>query len=80
MKICSWQGWFELLLQLWDCSKGLKNEFETAVVNEPLVPEPRKFYCICSIAHQELHYACYLNQQISLNIYLYTSAKYVMVI
>ena len=22
-------------LQLWDFSKGLKNEFETAVVNEP---------------------------------------------
>ena len=28
------------------CSKGLKNEFETAVVNEPLVFEPLKFYCI----------------------------------
>ena len=27
-------------------SKGLKNEFETAVVNEPLVFEPLKFYCI----------------------------------
>ena len=27
-------------------SKGLKNEFETAVVNEPLVVEPLKFYCI----------------------------------
>ena len=26
-------------------SKGLKNEFETAVVNEPLVFEPLKFYC-----------------------------------
>ena len=25
--------------------KGLKNEFETAVVNEPLVIEPLKFYC-----------------------------------
>ena len=27
-------------------SNGLKNEFETAVVNEPLVFEPLKFYCI----------------------------------
>ena len=27
------------------CSKGLKNEFETAVVNEPSVFEPSKFYC-----------------------------------
>ena len=29
-------------------SKGLKNEFETAVVNEPSVFEPLKFYCISS--------------------------------
>ena len=27
-------------------SKGLKNEFETVVVNEPSVFEPLKFYCI----------------------------------
>ena len=27
-------------------SWGLKNEFETAVVNEPSVFEPLKFYCI----------------------------------
>ena len=27
-------------------SKGLKNQFETAVVNEPSVFEPLKFYCI----------------------------------
>ena len=27
-------------------SKGLKNDFETAVVNEPSVFEPLKFYCI----------------------------------
>ena len=26
-------------------SEGLKNEFETAVVNEPSVFEPLKFYC-----------------------------------
>ena len=29
-------------------SKGLKNEFETAVVNEPPVFEPLKFYCNCN--------------------------------
>ena len=34
-KICSY-GLF---------SKGLKNEFQTAVVNEPSVFEPTKFYC-----------------------------------
>ena len=28
------------------CSQGLKNEFKTAVVNEPSVFEPLKFYCI----------------------------------
>ena len=28
------------------CSKGLKKEFETAMVNEPSVFEPLKFYCI----------------------------------
>ena len=33
-------------LQLWAVfSKGLKNEFETAVVNEPSVFELLKFYC-----------------------------------
>ena len=30
-------------------SKGLKKEFETAVVNEPSVFEPSKFYCILKI-------------------------------
>ena len=28
-------------------SKGLKSEFETAVVNEASVLEPLKFYCKC---------------------------------
>ena len=28
-------------------SKGLKNEFERAMVNKPSVFEPLKFYCIC---------------------------------
>ena len=31
------------------CSKGLKNEFETAMVNEPSVFEALKFYCICKL-------------------------------
>ena len=30
------------------CSQGLKNEFETTVVNEPSVFEPLKFYCMCT--------------------------------
>ena len=30
--------------------EGLKNEFDTAVVNEPSVFEPLKFYCILAIA------------------------------
>ena len=28
------------------CAKGLKNEFESAVVNEPSVFEPLKSYCM----------------------------------
>ena len=32
-------------LHLWDFPKRLKNEFETAVVNEPSVFEPLKVYC-----------------------------------
>ena len=32
-------------------SKGLKNEFETAVVNEPSGFEPLKFYCIWKMDH-----------------------------
>ena len=31
------------------CSKGPKNEFETAVVNEPSVFEPLKFHCITAL-------------------------------
>ena len=32
--------------EFWDFFKGLKKEFETAVVNEPSVFKPLKFYCI----------------------------------
>ena len=36
--------------------KGLRNEFETAVVNEPSVFEPLKFYCIMfSLALNDLY-------------------------
>ena len=34
-----------LSLPLWDFSKGPKNEFEAAVVDEPSAFEPLKFYC-----------------------------------
>ena len=34
-----------LNLQLREVSKGLKNEFETVVVNEPSMFEPLKVYC-----------------------------------
>ena len=30
-------------------SKGLKIEFEAAMVNEPSMFEPLKFYCICTL-------------------------------
>ena len=33
--------------------KGLKNDFETAVVNEPSVLEPLKFYCIRYLCTQD---------------------------
>ena len=36
------------------CSKGPKNEFEPAVVNEPSVFEPLKFYCILCLYRQQL--------------------------
>ena len=42
-------------LQLWGFfSKGPKNEFETAVVNDPSVLEPLKVYCICMKVWEEL--------------------------
>ena len=33
-------------LQLWNFPRIFKNKFETAVVNEPSVFKPLKFYCI----------------------------------
>ena len=38
-----------LNLQLWDFSKELKNDFETAVVNELSVFEPLTDYCMCTL-------------------------------
>ena len=35
-----------LQLSVFFFSRGLKNEFEIAVVNEPSVFEPPKFYCV----------------------------------
>ena len=35
-----------LSLSLWDFFKGLKNELETGVVDEPSVFETLKFYCM----------------------------------
>ena len=37
--------------------KGLKNDFEAAVENEPSVFEPRKFYCMyeCTLYHHEVN-------------------------
>ena len=39
--------------------KGLKNEFETAVVNEPSVFEPLKFYCTSRL--QTFNFAHYVD-------------------
>ena len=39
-------------------SKGLKKEFETTVVNEPLVFEPLKFYCTWKRIENETQPAC----------------------
>ena len=36
------------------CSKGLKNKFETAVVNEPSVFEPLKFYCSIKMQYESV--------------------------
>ena len=44
-------------------SKGLKDEFETAVVNEPSVFEPLKFYCILSSVYQLICLICRLGAE-----------------
>ena len=46
-------------LQLWDFFKGLKNEFETAVVNEPSVFKPLKFYCTSHVCWYSLELKSY---------------------
>ena len=40
-------------------SEGLKKEFETAVVNEPSVFEPLKFYC--TLQHNYVPKCCCIN-------------------
>ena len=35
-------------------SKGLKKDFETAMVNEPSVFEPSKFYCTCKVGKKAM--------------------------
>ena len=34
------------IFSCWNFSNGLKNEFETAVINDPSVFKPLKFYCL----------------------------------
>ena len=39
------------------CSKGPKNKFEPAMVNEPSVFEPLKFYCnLCFMTESDTHF------------------------
>ena len=55
--------------------KGLKNEFETAVVNEPSVFEPLKFYCITTKTYRYTHSSYYyVNFMSDLVVYLAYSA------
>ena len=55
-----------LNLQLWDFSKGLKNEFEAAVVNESSVFEPLKFYCKYHLQYNNIN-SHQLNIKLTLN-------------
>ena len=45
-----------LSLPLWDFFKGLKNEFERDVVDEPSVFEPLKFYCKITLNNGTKHF------------------------
>ena len=49
--------------------KGLKIEFETAVVNEPSVFEPLKFYCTCTLNNSYSAQPHTLNSLSNLRIY-----------
>ena len=57
-----------LNLQLWDFSRGLKNEFETAVVNETSMFEPLKVYCILPAVYT-IHISARVTQNSSCNDY-----------
>ena len=54
------------------CSKRLKKELETAVVNEPSVIEPLKFYCNNKMCPRYIRYF-HINCQIPLLLPLPTS-------
>ena len=41
-------------------SKGFKNEFEIAVVNQPSMFEPLKFYCITNLFTDLRFKVCFL--------------------
>ena len=43
------------------CAKGLKNDFETAVVNEASVFEPLKFYCMYTMFEDSSLYSLWEN-------------------
>ena len=48
------------------CSKGPKNEFETAMVNEPSVSKPPKFYCM-------FKKSCYTYRESNCGTFIFTS-------
>ena len=57
------------------CSKGPKNEFETAMVKEPSVFEPLKFYCIPKLSLLSLLtwstvYAYYIQQYMYITLWM----------
>ena len=47
------------------CSKRLKNEFKTAVVNKPSVFEPLKFYCSRVVSPEGAHIYLKLSWKLS---------------
>ena len=56
-------------------TKRLKNEFETAVVNEPSVFEPLKFYCIHNTVNSQYLYSIRQNYLDLLFFFLFFFAK-----
>ena len=62
-------------------SKGFKIEFETAVVNEPSVFEPLKFYCMC---HKEYEHEIKLSDGIksifAIYIFFFLTSVYIVLV